>query len=66
MVRSDPLVVAETTTREQTGKSVYVACREPSPCLSANLHGYSEVVHAAVDALERIHQRAHALKEDRS
>lgn len=60
---SDPLVVLDMRQMGDAGKRVQVECREPSSCLSVGLYGQSVAVNAAVEALERIHQSAHALRE---
>lgn len=60
---SSPLVVADVSRWGDTGKNVMVSCREPSPCLSGTLQGFSVVVNAAIDRIEAIHQSAHALRD---
>lgn len=62
-VASDPLVVAEVTTVAERGKVVLIECKEPAPCMRSRLAGTTAVVHAAIEALERIHQSVHALRE---
>lgn len=64
MVNSDPLVVAEVTTVAERGKVVVIECKEPAPCMRSRCAGTTAVVNAAVEALERIHQSAHALREE--
>lgn len=42
-----------------------IRAKEPAPCMRSRLAGTTAVVHAAIEALERIHQSAHALREER-
>jgi hypothetical protein len=63
-VASDPLIVLDVRLFGDAGKRVRVECREPSPCMSGELYGYSGVLNAAGEKLEAIHQSAHAMREE--